>query len=257
MLIVAATSYIQQKQISGRMPQSQVNQQQQMLLKVMPVFFAAISLGIPAAVVVYFLVSNLFRIGQQALITKTMYSDGGTLASMPGGSTAKAPSGVLGLLGFGSSRSKGSSKPKPKPKAKAIAAKSGSKGVAKNAGKPAAKGGQSGRAKGSTKAKQPTKGTAKAAAASAAAKPAPEPKQTTKQTSDEQASPHGPQLEASGTGSRGTPGPPEATTSGNGASNGGGKRRRAESQHASSPDQPLAIEEEEEVIPSGVGRDNR
>src|SRR6478736_6379328 len=59
-LIVAATSYIQQKQ-----------------LKVMPAFFAAISLGIPAAVVVYFLVSNLFRIGQQALITKTMYSDGG------------------------------------------------------------------------------------------------------------------------------------------------------------------------------------
>jgi membrane protein insertase Oxa1/YidC/SpoIIIJ len=77
-----------------------------MLLKVMPAFFAAISLGIPAAVVVYFLVSNLFRIGQQALITKTMYSDGGALASMPGGSAAKAPSGVLGLLGFGTAPSK-------------------------------------------------------------------------------------------------------------------------------------------------------
>ena len=221
-LIVAGTSYIQQKQISGRMPQSQVNQQQQMLLKVMPVFFAAISLGIPAAVVVYFLVSNLFRIGQQALITKTMYSDGGTLASMPGGSTAKAPSGVLGLLGFGSSRSKGSSKPKQKPKAKAIAAKSGGKGAQKSAGRPAAKGGQAGRAKGSTKAKQPTKGTAKAAASSAAAKPAPEPKQTTKQTSDEQAT-TGRSSKRPARGAAARPAPPEASTSGNGASNGGGK----------------------------------
>src|SRR6478735_4601064 len=101
-LVVAGTSYIQQKQISGRMPQSQVNQQQQMLLKIMPAFFALISLSIASGVVVYFLVSNLFRIGQQALITKTMYSDGGTLASAPGAKT-KAPSGFLGLLGFGSS----------------------------------------------------------------------------------------------------------------------------------------------------------
>ena len=218
-LLVAATSYIQQKQISGRMPQSQVNQQQQMLLKVMPAFFAAISLGIQAAVVVYFLVSNVFRIGQQALITKTMYSDGGTLASMPGGSTAKAPSGILGLLGFGSSTSKSASK--PKPKAKAVAAKSGGKGAAKSAGKPAAKGGQAGRAKGSAKAK-PTKGTAKAAATSAAAKPAPEPKQTTNQTSDEQAT-KGRSSKRPARGAAARPAPPEATTSGNGANNGGGK----------------------------------
>jgi YidC/Oxa1 family membrane protein insertase len=48
---------------SGRL----INPQQQMLLKIMPVFFAFISLTLPAGIVVYFLVSNLFRIGQQAL----------------------------------------------------------------------------------------------------------------------------------------------------------------------------------------------
>lgn len=74
-LVVTATSYIQQKQVSGRTPQAQVNPQQQMLMRIMPLFFAFISFTLPAGIVVYFLVSNLFRIGQQALITRTMYRD--------------------------------------------------------------------------------------------------------------------------------------------------------------------------------------
>lgn len=81
-LLVAATSYIQQKQVAGRNPQaSQVNSQQQMLLKLMPGFFALISLTLPAGIVLYFFVSNLYRIGQQAFITRTMYQDGGVLAA--------------------------------------------------------------------------------------------------------------------------------------------------------------------------------
>jgi len=74
-IIVAGTSYYQQRQIAGRTDQSSVNPQQQMLMKIMPLFFSVISLTLPAGIVVYFLVSNLFRIGQQAFITKTMYKD--------------------------------------------------------------------------------------------------------------------------------------------------------------------------------------
>lgn len=74
-LAVTATSYIQQKQVSGRNTQAQVNPQQQMLMRIMPLFFAFISFTLPAGIVVYFLVSNLFRVGQQALITRTMYRD--------------------------------------------------------------------------------------------------------------------------------------------------------------------------------------
>ncbi len=74
-MAVAGTSYYQQRQIAGRPGASQVNPQQQMLLKIMPVFFAFISLTLPAGLVVYFLVSNVFRIGQQALITRTMYKE--------------------------------------------------------------------------------------------------------------------------------------------------------------------------------------
>lgn len=74
-LVVTATSYYQQKQVSGRNPSAQINPQQQMLMRIMPLFFAFISFTLPAGIVVYFLVSNLFRVGQQALITRTMYRD--------------------------------------------------------------------------------------------------------------------------------------------------------------------------------------
>lgn len=73
-LAVTATSYIQQKQVSGR-SQNQMTSQQQMLMRIMPLFFAFISFTLPSGIVVYFLVSNLFRVGQQALITRTMYKD--------------------------------------------------------------------------------------------------------------------------------------------------------------------------------------
>src|SRR5699024_2814171 len=74
-VVVAASSWIQQKQVAGRTDQSNTNPQQQMLMKIMPIFFSVISFTLPAGIVVYFFVSNFFRIGQQAFITKTMYSD--------------------------------------------------------------------------------------------------------------------------------------------------------------------------------------
>ena len=89
-LIVTATSYIQQKQVSGRTPQSQVNQQQQMLMRIMPLFFAFISFTLPAGIVLYFLVSNLFRVGQQALITRTLYKDDDKVVSTSGRESDKS-----------------------------------------------------------------------------------------------------------------------------------------------------------------------
>ena len=67
--LVAVTGFIQQKQISGRNPASTQSSQQQMITRIMPAFFALISISIPAGVVVYFVVSNTIRIGQQYLVT--------------------------------------------------------------------------------------------------------------------------------------------------------------------------------------------
>ena len=76
-LVVFASSWYQQRQIRGRNPDSTVNPQQQMLMKVMPFFLPVISFSLDAALVLYFVVSNLYRIGQQAYITRTLYGPGG------------------------------------------------------------------------------------------------------------------------------------------------------------------------------------
>ncbi|HEX9258302.1 MAG TPA: membrane protein insertase YidC [Acidimicrobiales bacterium] len=72
-LLVAATSYIQQWQITRRNSGMAANPQQQMIMKLMPAFFAIISISMPAGLIFYFLVSNLYRIAQQAYITRRFY----------------------------------------------------------------------------------------------------------------------------------------------------------------------------------------
>jgi YidC/Oxa1 family membrane protein insertase len=71
-LLVAGSSFYQQRQISSRNTAA-VNPQQQMIMKIMPAFFAVIALALPAGMVVYFLTSNLYRVGQQAYITRRFY----------------------------------------------------------------------------------------------------------------------------------------------------------------------------------------
>jgi YidC/Oxa1 family membrane protein insertase len=66
---VMATGYYQQRQLTARQPRNGgTNQQMQAIGKIFPVMFGVISYTIPAGVVVYFLVSNLWQIGQQAFI---------------------------------------------------------------------------------------------------------------------------------------------------------------------------------------------
>ena len=66
-VLVMATGYFQQRQVMARTPKEAINPQMAMMGKVFPAFFGLISLSIPAGVVVYFLVSNMWQIGQQAL----------------------------------------------------------------------------------------------------------------------------------------------------------------------------------------------
>ncbi|MDH3294777.1 MAG: YidC/Oxa1 family membrane protein insertase [Acidimicrobiia bacterium] len=77
--VVVASSYYQQRQISARrgdaneqMTQQQRTQQQ--LLKILPLMSGAWSFVFPTGLVLYWATSNLFRIGQQAYITRSLYS---------------------------------------------------------------------------------------------------------------------------------------------------------------------------------------
>ncbi len=72
--LVVLTSFVQQRQIQGRNTGNAVNPQQQMIGKILPFIFIPISVTIPSGVVIYFVVSNAVRIGQQALVTKLDFS---------------------------------------------------------------------------------------------------------------------------------------------------------------------------------------
>ena len=90
-LVVAATSYYQQRQISSRNTNQPANPQQQMLLKIMPALFAVISFAFQAGLIVYFLTSNLYRIAQNAYITRRFYREtGGAAVATAGGPPIKA-----------------------------------------------------------------------------------------------------------------------------------------------------------------------
>jgi YidC/Oxa1 family membrane protein insertase len=71
--VIGFLSWYQQRQIMGRTAGTEVTQQQRMMMRIGPVlyiFFAFIS---PLAIGVYFLVSTVWRVGQQAFITRSLY----------------------------------------------------------------------------------------------------------------------------------------------------------------------------------------
>jgi YidC/Oxa1 family membrane protein insertase len=83
--LVVVTGYLQFKQTQSRQG-AQANPQMAIMGKIFPAMFAFISYRLPSGVVVYFLVSNAWQIGQQALIFRTMPTpavsgSGGTVAA--------------------------------------------------------------------------------------------------------------------------------------------------------------------------------
>ena len=71
--IVGVSGWLQQYQVQSRTgPQ---NQQQQMMARVMVLFLPLISFGMPAGLVLYFAVSNLYRVGIQWYITRSYFAD--------------------------------------------------------------------------------------------------------------------------------------------------------------------------------------
>ena len=81
LVLVFVTGLYQQHQIQRRQKGAVVNKQQQMIMKLLPYFLPVFSYSIPAAVVVYFVVSAVYRILQQAYITKSYYTGDDSLGA--------------------------------------------------------------------------------------------------------------------------------------------------------------------------------
>jgi YidC/Oxa1 family membrane protein insertase len=90
--LVMITGYLQTKQAQSRTPQT--NKQMGTIMKILPVFFGVISLSFPAGLVLYFFISNLWRVGQQEVIFRRIGSPGSPAAGgkqlKAGGASAEA-----------------------------------------------------------------------------------------------------------------------------------------------------------------------
>lgn len=138
--LVVVSAYFQQRQTMRN--QTNINPQMQIIGKVMPLVFGMFAISMPAGVVLYFLTSNLWQIGQQEVVFRTI----GTAAGPPkkGGAveakstevTAKPAGGVKGLFKSLSPATAGDEPAATSPPGKASAA--GSAGSGKQSG---AKGG--------------------------------------------------------------------------------------------------------------------
>jgi YidC/Oxa1 family membrane protein insertase len=121
--LVVITGYVQFKQTQSRA--TTTNPQMAMMGKIFPVMFAFISFSLPSGVVLYFLVSNAWQIGQQALIYGHL---------MPDEAPAAGGNGAAGTSKGGGTSKTAAPPPKsrdPKP----AAPKDGTDGKADRAGK--------------------------------------------------------------------------------------------------------------------------
>jgi len=97
---VLGTGYYQQRQMTARLPKDgPANQQMLIMTKILPVFLAVVSWSIPAGVVLYFLVSNMWQIGQQAFLFKKKAAEEAATAASKGGKGSKGGGG--GAAGAG------------------------------------------------------------------------------------------------------------------------------------------------------------
>ncbi len=157
-VIVLISSLYQQRQIRGRNTGAPVNPQQEMIMKILPFMLPVFSFTMPTALVIYFVISNLYRIGQQGYITRSLYHGEDSLGAQARQSREAASGGTKGGSGKGASGKGAGAKggrvtPKkgdPTPKRGAAAAKGAKGAKSSKSSKPSNKNRSSGSGAGRT-----------------------------------------------------------------------------------------------------------
>ncbi len=159
--IVGVSGFVQQRQIQGRNPNAQINPQQQTIMKIMPIFLPVISFGLPSGLVLYFAVSNLYRIGQQWFISRSIY--GIKRGEKPAG-------GSGGGGGKGGSKGGGNGGPKGSPSSGGDAKSGGLMGMLRPSPRDedGDDGGRGSNGNGSSRSREKVSGTTKTASKSTA-----------------------------------------------------------------------------------------
>ena len=93
---MALTTYISQRQLMNKQT-AQVNPQQQTIMKIMPLMFFVFAVNVPLAVIVYWVTTNFWSVGQQYILLRS--------APAPAGGDAQAaPAGAAALTDNGEGR---------------------------------------------------------------------------------------------------------------------------------------------------------
>ena len=100
-VLTVATGFYQQRQMTARMPAGSANAQMKMIGRVFPAMMGLISLSIPAGVVVYFIVSNVWQIAQQEVTFRTLGPMSGPAPSKGDSKPDKPGAGGAGGAGAG------------------------------------------------------------------------------------------------------------------------------------------------------------
>jgi YidC/Oxa1 family membrane protein insertase len=93
---MALTTYISQRQLMNKQT-AQVNPQQQTIMRIMPLMFFVFAVNVPLAVIIYWVTTNFWSVGQQYILLRS--------APVPAGAGAQAaPAGASALTDNGEGR---------------------------------------------------------------------------------------------------------------------------------------------------------
>jgi YidC/Oxa1 family membrane protein insertase len=147
---MSLTTYISQRQLMSKQA-AQVNPQQQMIMKIMPLMFFVFAVNVPLAVIVYWVTTNFWSVGQQYILLRSAPAPAGAeVQGAPAGAAALADNseerkglGPLSMFrGFSQSRSTEERAPAGNKNGSRNAAKPGDGKAAPKQGGSTAKGGQ-------------------------------------------------------------------------------------------------------------------
>jgi len=92
---MALTTYISQRQLMNKQT-AQVNPQQQTIMKIMPLMFFVFAVNVPLAVIIYWVTTNFWSVGQQYMLLRTH--------PMPAMEGQAAPAGAAAAVDNGEDR---------------------------------------------------------------------------------------------------------------------------------------------------------
>ena len=98
---MSLTTYISQRQLMSKQT-AQVNPQQQTIMKIMPLMFFVFAVNVPLAVIIYWVTTNFWSVGQQYMLLKSApIPAGGDAQAAPAGAAAVVDNGDEGRKGLG------------------------------------------------------------------------------------------------------------------------------------------------------------